>query len=473
MDVQFGVQDYNRSEYDLTRLRCQNWFAEQATSETDRPVALLSCPGITNYVLLGGSVCQGIDRQDGVLQGDIFAVASDTLYRVNSGGTASSIGSVGSSTAAARFAFIRPTTSATQGFIATLADTAGTVYLYDNASLTSITDPDVGSSVKDIASINQRLLFATGDDTFVWSEPLDPDNVDGLSFATAERSPDDLKAILVSQQEVWLMGSDTIEVWVDSGGFDVFVPVSGGFIERGLLARDLAVTEDNTVFWVGDDGVVYRAEGYRPVRVSTHSEEAVLQSLSAPDIAASRMWSYTMDGHKFVGIRTPSSGTLVYDVATGVWHTRESRGQNAYRPIGFVTRSNTVYCADGYAGNIRQLDKTTYQDMGQEIVRIATAQTPVRSYVPSFCFALDCAKGVGISSGQGSDPEIMLRYSDDGGNTWSNEYWRSVGQIGEYGARVIWRMMGRMRPPRRIWEVSFSDNTAMMLLGARVNDTEA
>jgi hypothetical protein len=130
-------------------VKCQNLFAEQATSVPDRPVALLSCPGIESYSTLGGSACTGLARQDGVFNGDIFAVSTNTLYRVNSSATASSIGSVGTDGDLSRFAFIRPTSTATQGYVATLASVAGTVYLYDNSTLTTISDVDVGSSVRD------------------------------------------------------------------------------------------------------------------------------------------------------------------------------------------------------------------------------------------------------------------------------------------------------------------------------------
>ncbi len=473
MDIQFGIQPEDRSAYKLARVRCQNLFAEQAASVPDRPVALLSCPGIESYSTLGGSACTGLARQDGVFNGDIFAVSTNTLYRVNSSATASSIGSVGTDGDLSRFAFIRPTSTATQGYVATLASVAGTVYLYDNSTLTTISDVDVGSSVRDVASINGRLVFATGDDEFVWSEVLDPSNVDALSFATAERSPDDLKAILISQQEVWLMGSDTIEVWVDSGGFDVFVPIAGGFIERGLLSRDLATTEDNTVFWVGNDRVIYRANGYLPTRVSTHYIAQVMQGLSDADLPLCKMSSYTQDGHKFVQVRTPNSGTFVLDISTNAWHERDSEGQTTYRALDYVERGGVIIMADAYAGNLRNFNTAIYQDMGEEIVRLATAITPVRSNVPAFSLALDCAKGVGISTGQGSDPFIILRFSDDNGNTWSNEYTRSVGKIGEYGKRVIWRQMGRMKPPNRIWEIRFTDKNIATILGARLNDMQS
>jgi hypothetical protein len=58
---------------------------------------------------------------------------------------------------------------------------------------------------------------------------------------------------------------------------------------------------------------------------------------------------------------------------------------------------------------------------------------------------LDYEAGTARASGQGSDPQFMLQWSDDGGHTWSNEYWVSGGAIGQYRHRVIWRRLGQSR----------------------------
>ena len=62
-----------------------------------------------------------------------------------------------------------------------------------------------------------------------------------------------------------------------------------------------------------------------------------------------------------------------------------------------------------------------------------------------YAFEVYCETGVGLNSGQGSDPQIMLQYSDDGGRTYSNELWRSLGVIGAYKTRAIWRRLGQFR----------------------------
>ena len=464
MEVQFGSSPSKRPAYETPPQVLLNWFAEEAPSQPARQFNLLPAPGLASYVTLGASgIVTGLFRQDGVQSGNLFAVSDKTLYEIDSAGSATSVGSLGTATGYARFAALR-------GFICALQGSSGAVYVYNGSTLTEITDVDFGSSVKDIASINGRLLGITGDDQFAWSELLDPDNIDALSFATAERSPDDLKAILVNHQEVWLMGGDSIEVYYDAGPPDVFVPLSGGFVERGLLTRDAAVQEDNSIFWVGEDRVVYRADGYRPARISSHYIEDRLGAVAASEIDDIIMWSYSQDGHKFVGLRTKADGTYVYDIATGLWAERDTRGRDAYRVTHCVERDNAVIAADGAANALYTIDPAERKDGTQNIISKATAYIPARRRQHCFSFTVDCTKGRGDNDTP--DPQIMLRYSDDQGQTWSAERLRSLGATGEYTASVTWRQLGQIKPPGRIFEISVSDPVKVAVYGARMNDID-
>ena len=82
---------------------------------------------------------------------------------------------------------------------------------------------------------------------------------------------------------------------------------------------------------------------------------------------------------------------------------------------------------------------------------------------------LDLETGGGLNTGQGSDPQVMLRWSDDGGHTWSNEHWVSVGKIGQYGHRAIWRRLGMTTKLRdRVYEVSMTDPVKTAIVGAEL-----
>jgi hypothetical protein len=59
---------------------------------------------------------------------------------------------------------------------------------------------------------------------------------------------------------------------------------------------------------------------------------------------------------------------------------------------------------------------------------------------------------------------MMLRWSDDGGKTWSSEHWRDMGAIGEYARRVIWRRLGQSF--NRVYEVVISDPVKRVIIDA-------
>lgn len=72
-------------------------------------------------------------------------------------------------------------------------------------------------------------------------------------------------------------------------------------------------------------------------------------------------------------------------------------------------------------------------------------------------------------SSPGYNPQVMLRWSDDGGHTWSNEHWRSMGKIGQYGFRTIWRRLGMtMKLRDRVYEVSGTDPVKLAIMGAEI-----
>ena len=133
-------------------------------------------------------------------------------------------------------------------------------------------------------------------DQFVISALNDALTYDPLDIATAEGSPDDLIGLIVDHREVQFYGKHSIEIWYNSGAADFpFERQGNAFIERGCLARDSIIKIDNSVMFVGDDRIVYRLDGYSPIRISTHALEADIAS--ATDFWA---FSYTQEGHKYL-----------------------------------------------------------------------------------------------------------------------------------------------------------------------------
>jgi hypothetical protein len=84
---------------------------------------------------------------------------------------------------------------------------------------------------------------------------------------------------------------------------------------------------------------------------------------------------------------------------------------------------------------------------------------------------LDMETGVGLNAGQGSDPQVMLEWSDDGGHTFPNQMWASAGKIGEFRRRVRYRRLGKSRD--RVWRATITDPVKRVFIGADARTTAA
>jgi hypothetical protein len=325
-------------------------------------------------------------------------------------------------------------------------------------------------------------VYNEPDSQKIWiTQLLDGTSVDPLDFASAEGSPDGVVAVNSIHRELWVFGTDTTEVWYDSGATDFpLIPIQGAFNETGCIAPYSVAKLDNSLFWLGNDprgfGVIYRSNGYAAQRVSTHAIEYAIQGYT--DISDAVAYTYQQEGHAFYVISFPTgNATWVYDVATGAWHER------AYLTNGEFTRhrsncqcnfQSTTLVGDYQNGNIYKFDLDVYADNGatQKWLRswraLPSGQNNLKR-TAQHSLQLESESGVGLVVGQGNDPQAMLRWSDDGGHTWSNEHWKSMGAIGQYGYRTIWRRLGMTQKLRdRVYEVSGTDPVKIAIMGAEL-----
>jgi hypothetical protein len=369
----------------------------------------------------------------------------------------------------------------TQMFLACNPD--GFIYNEVTNVFAKITDPDFTGAVT-VGYLDGYFVYNEPNSQKVWvTELLDGTSVDPLDFASAEGSPDGLVAVNIDHREAWLFGTDSIEVWYDAGLADFpLTRIQGAFNEIGCVAAFSIAKLDNALFWLGTDargqGIVYRANGYTGVRVSTHAiEYAIAQYGNLADAVA---YTYQQEGHAFYVLTFPTGdATWVYDVSTQAWHERA--GWNT--ALGEFTRHRSncqcnfggnIIVGDYENGNIYTLDLEVYSDNGdiQKWLRswraLPTGANNLKR-TAQHSLQLDCESGTGLVTGQGSDPEIMLRFSDDGGHTWSNEHLSKMGKIGEYYRRVFWRRLGMTLKLRdRVYEISQTDPVKAVIMGAEL-----
>lgn len=453
--IPFATQAYALREVQFAAQRCVNLFPEQGPPGAKTPIALLGTPGLTTYAVVNKGPIRGLI----LMQGVVFVVSGSELFKLEFNGDTTSLGvipgrSLVKMATNGEQVLILAGTSPSDGFIATLED------------LSPITDEDfLGATDVDFID-GYFVLSRPESNEFYISGLYDGFSYDPLDFARAEGAPDNIVGLQVDHREIWLFCEGTIEVWYNSGNADFpFERASGTFIERGLSARDSIAQVDNTLFWVGDDRIVYRANGYSPIRVSTHAIEGrINESIGTGDLVA---FGYSQEGHAQYVLKKPGEWTFVYDSATQLWHERCSCAREDYKVSTYVAAFDRLLVGDDQNGSIYYLDaeRPGTEDEGTVVSRMAAPPLFANEEEAILnSLVVDFERGVGRTIGQGSDPVVMLRYSDDAGLTWSSEKWRSLGKKGEYKKRARWNRMGRFR--QRVLELSISDPVDRVIMGA-------
>jgi hypothetical protein len=423
-------------------------------------------------------------------------------------------------------------------------------YIYNEVTniFQEITDPDFPGAVT-VSYLDTYFVFNEPNSQKIWvTSLLDGTQIDPLDFASAEGSPDGVVGLISDHRELWVFGSDSVEVWYNAGLADFpLTRIQGAFNEIGCVAPFSIAKLDNGLFWLGTDargqGIVYRANGYTGQRISTHAIEWQIQQYG--NISDAIAYTYQQDGHAFYVLTFPTgNATWVFDVATQAWHQRagwENEEFARHRSNCQCNFVGNIIVGDYENGNIYKFNLDVYADYNteQKWLRswraLLTGQNNLKR-TAQHSLQLDAETGVGLNlypaydsqdlatedgniivaefvqgflvtqsndqltteagdefeslvtinwpepypngyalatnaypAAPGYDPQVMLRWSDDGGHTWSNEHWKSMGRIGNYGTRTIWRRLGMTTKLRdRVYEVSGTDPVKIAIIGAEL-----
>ena len=452
--------------------RMVNLFPEIVPEAGKEAAFLNRAPGLNRLATIGAGPIRGLWAYSSD-DSTAFVVSGTELYKINESYTATLLGTVVGTGP------VSLADNGTQLFIAA----NGPSYIYNNTTnaFGQITDPDFPGAVT-VCYLDGYFVFNEPNSQKLWvTALLDGTSIDPLEFASTEGSPDGLIAVAANFREVWAFGTNSIEVWYDSANSDFPLErIQGAFNELGCAAPYSVAKMDNGMFWLGRDrrgqGMVYRANGYTGQRISTHAIEWQIQQYS--DISDAIAYTYQQDGHSFYVLIFPTgNATWVYDAATESWHERAGWVNDEFtrhRSNCQMSFNNKIIVGDYVNGNIYAFDLDVYADNGgvQKWLRswraLPTGQNNLKR-TAHHSLQLDCETGVGLNTGQGADPQVMLRWSDDGGHTWSNEHWSTIGKIGVYQQRVFWRRLGMTLKSRdRVYEVSGTDPVKTVIMGAEL-----
>lgn len=451
--------------------RCVNLYPERNEVGTEKEQwvgSLVAAPGSRLLATVGNGPIRGAYR---ATNGSLYVASGDSLYSVSAAWSATLLGSLGTS----------------EGRVS-MADNGISLMLVDGSNRAAIVVLATGAL--SLASLDfcasciafqdgYFLLNSIGTGAYYITAGYDT-TIDGLDFAVAEGSPDILVSLLVANRQVWLFGESTTEVAFDSGNPDFpFERNQNAFIEVGCAARYSPAVLGNTVIWLGGDsrgsGTVWRANGFQPQRISTHAVEYTLSTYST--IADAISWTYEDQGHSFYVLSFPTADkTWVFDTSTNLWHERMyfSNGEEKrHRGACHAYFNRTHVIGDWENGNLYALEPGTYTDNGSP-KRWVRSSPHVSNDLKKLFYnlvQLDLEVGAGLDGiGVGTTPVVEMRYSDDGGHTWTSYKTRSAGAIGHYKSRALWRSLGGSRD--RVFEFSGSDPIKTTLLGAQIDITK-
>jgi len=355
--------------------------------------------------------------------------------------------------------------------------TSRTMYALNFTTLPSTDGAFSGGNTVDIVD-NYFVYNRPNSQQWAASNPLSP-ITPALSFSSKDGSPDNLVSLIVDHREVYLLGEQSSEVWVDVGSFPFpFQRIPGTSTQHGIAAKFSVSRLGNSFAYVSRNNrgqaQIMMMNGYVPTRISTHAVEQTLLNQYIDDAIS---WTYQQEGHECYVVSFPTLDlTWVYDISTTMWHKWLSidttNTYHRHRGNCSAVFNGKVYVGDFDNGIIYLLDPNNYTDNGGEIRRLRRAPHIVtdlqREYLEEL--QIQFQPGVGNQSDPGQIPQAMLRWSNDGGSTWSNEHWTSIGAVGLYKNRAIWRRLGWARD--RVFEVVVTDPVNAVIISSNLKASQ-
>lgn len=459
-------EDYSRG-FDYQR--CINWYPVLSESGDSKNKAhLVPTPGsrnITSVTPSGGTGCRGMYEAS---NGRFFGVWGNTVYEILSNSNTNIINS--STLLNTEIGSVSLADNGEQLVITT--GSKGYIYTFSTSTFAEITDTDFPLGANQVIYHNGYFICTLpGSNEWSISNYGDGSSWNGLDYATITSSPDTVLGLVSVRTDVWIFGKRSIEVWQDVGNADFpYQRINGASQNIGTLNPWTIQKMNDRVYWLGSSrdgyGAVFRSNGYDNEMISTDAINAKIGNDFDTDTATA--YTYKENGHFFYVINIVGLGTFCYDEKTGLWHER------AYLNNGVLSNHRSTYTAFahgvnwmGYNGdnNIYRFDNNYYYDNGNPIKRLRTTShiSQENKNIRYNKLELEFERGTALPSGQGSNPQVMMRYSDDGGYTWSGEDWRSLGLMGQYSARARWHSLGMGRD--RIFEFSVTDPIKVDLIG--------
>ena len=479
MRFPFIGPSYESASFNADAQRAVNLYVEQVESGTGKNKAVFyGTPGLQVFATISGPV-----RGLWAGQGRLFAVGGSTLYEISAGGSATAFGGTIANDGFPAYMF----PNGNQLFI--VAGNAGYIHAGGDVVPAPVPADPVSPDGTPGAAVGLARAGCFIDSYFIaskpyhthffisrhyngldWREPTDDESEvwESTEYGTKEGFPDAIEFLLADHRDLWLFGSQTIEVWRNTGNPDFpFERDPGALIQQGTIAPFTCCSAAFGVCWLGGDyrggPVMYRAQGFQPERISNHAVEAKWRAYST--VYDANAFTFTQSGHTFLQLNFPTANkSWRWDANTAMWHEVSSGGTDQrHRAMCHAFQFGRNLVGDYSSGNIYTMSPDIYTDNGAPITRVRTAPHIAEEDHPEFFHAFELDLEV-----NGSLPEVTMDYSDDGGYTWVTPKTITPSLNGRNG-RVIYRRLGRSRD--RIFRITIDDPVKIALVDAYLKMT--
>ncbi len=455
-----------------------NWYPEPIESKSvPWSAALYPCPGFKDYATVANVNTRALFAMDG----RAYAVIGNAVYQVFATNTITAVTSP------------TVTNNPNPAQIASNGDAGGQLliasgdngYLLDIATNTLSTIVALANKCTMAGMIDGYFLsFDSATSTFYISELNDGSTWDPTQFAQRSIAPDPWKAMVVDgSRQIWLIGEQTGEIWYDAGTSPFpFSPVPGAVFGYGTPAPFSVKLAGNAMCWLSQTadgaGIVVAATGVTPQRISTYAVETAIASYARDSIITdAEAVVYSEAGHTFYCLSFPSANkTWVFDLSTGLWHERgvwdDAVGDyDVWAPRSHCYAFGQHLVGDRTTGQLCSMDVTYTTECDGSVMRRLRIPPPLfrapnvrRMFVSRLELIMET--GLGTATGQGADPQVMMRVSPDA-KTWSTERLAAAGAMGAYGAEVVWTRLGSSQ---KMWvpEITVTDPIPWRIMGAEI-----
>lgn len=444
---------YESAALPISAQECTGWYVSNVLTEGLAQQVLFGTPGI-NEVTNTGIISQ-VNRGSHTKNGIAYVVNGTTLYSVDRTVDINGVETYTNTALGTVLGTSRVLMESINDQLMIVVPN-GNGYIFDETAGTpfqQILDADFSAfgAILSLEVIDGFFIVNTVEKTLIASDPNNGLSWNALNFTVVASDPDSVPGIIVLNSQLFAVGRTVTSVYNNQGasvGFPL-TQLNDYEFDKGVFAPFTLVKSNQTFMMIGggidESPAVWQFTGNGYKKISTPALDALLDSFTDTEISEAFAWSYAKRGAFFVGF-TIANITIVYDLATGLWHERKSvkdEDNIRYRVNSMTTAYGHIIVADSIDGRIGILDNDILTEYGKEIRRVVSS--------PNFSDGLNSRRvpmiELTVESGVGNaarkDPVITMDFSDDGGDTFTYQRARKIGKIGETNKRLVWYKNGR------------------------------